>query len=193
MPSSHLILCRPLFLLPPIPPSIRVFSNASTLRMRCTVVMHKKLLRKEIQNYAKVIYYIIKLKYIFIKVHEYICTCVCVCVESHSLCPTLCDPKDCSLPGSSVHWDSLGKNTWVGCRALLHGIFPTQGLNPCLLCLLHWQVGSLPPAPPRKSEIAHSCPIIWDPMDCSLQASSELMYIYMCMLCAQATPKGVYW
>ena len=34
MPSSHLILCRPLLLLPPISPSIRVFSNESTLRMR---------------------------------------------------------------------------------------------------------------------------------------------------------------
>ena len=34
MPSSHLILCRPLFLLPPIPPSIRVFSSESTLRVR---------------------------------------------------------------------------------------------------------------------------------------------------------------
>ena len=34
MPSSHFILCRPLLLLPPIPPSIRVFSNESTLRMR---------------------------------------------------------------------------------------------------------------------------------------------------------------
>ena len=34
MPSSHLILCRPLLLLPPIPPIIRVFSNESTLRMR---------------------------------------------------------------------------------------------------------------------------------------------------------------
>ena len=34
MPSSHLILCRPLFLLPPIPPSIRVFSNESALHMR---------------------------------------------------------------------------------------------------------------------------------------------------------------
>ena len=34
MPSSHLILCHPLLLLPPIPPSIRIFSNESTLRMR---------------------------------------------------------------------------------------------------------------------------------------------------------------
>ena len=36
MPSSHLILCRPLLLLPPIPPSIRSFSNESTLHMRWT-------------------------------------------------------------------------------------------------------------------------------------------------------------
>jgi len=35
------------------------------------------------------------------------------------LCLTLCDPMDCSLPGSSVHGDSPGKNTGVGCHALL--------------------------------------------------------------------------
>ena len=40
---------------------------------------------------------------------------------------------DCSPPGSSVHVDSPGKNTGVGCHALLPGIFPTQGLNPGLL------------------------------------------------------------
>ena len=48
------------------------------------------------------------------------------------LCPSLCDPMDCSLPGSSIHEDSPGKNTGVGCHALLQGIFPTQGLNPGL-------------------------------------------------------------
>ena len=81
-------------------------------------------------------------------------------------CPTLFDPMDCSLPGSSVRgifqarvlaaaaaakslqssdsvqphrrqptrlrrpWDSPGKNTGMGCHFLLHGTFPTQGLNP---------------------------------------------------------------
>ena len=44
-------------------------------------------------------------------------------------CPTLCNPMDCNLPGSSVHGDSPGKNTGVGCHALLQGIFPTQGSN----------------------------------------------------------------
>ena len=47
-------------------------------------------------------------------------------------------------------WDSPGKNTGVGCHALLQGTFLTQGSNPCLLSLLHWQVGSLPLAPPGK-------------------------------------------
>ena len=55
---------------------------------------------------------------------------LCVlCLVTQS-CPTLCNPMDCSLPGSSVHGDSPGKNNGVGCHALLHGIFPTQGLNP---------------------------------------------------------------
>ena len=45
-------------------------------------------------------------------------------------CPTLCDPMNCSPPGSSVHGDSPGKNTGVGCRFLLQGSFPTQGSNP---------------------------------------------------------------
>ena len=46
------------------------------------------------------------------------------------LCLLLCEPVDCSPPGSSVHGDSPGKNTGVGCHALLQGIFPTQGSNP---------------------------------------------------------------
>ena len=46
---------------------------------------------------------------------------------------TLCNPMDCSPPGSSVHGDSPGKNTKMGCHALLQGIFPTQGSNPGLL------------------------------------------------------------
>ena len=57
---------------------------------------------------------------------------------------------NCNLPGSSVHGGSPSKNTAVGCHALLQGIFPTQGSNPCLLCLLNWQADSLPLLPPRK-------------------------------------------
>ena len=58
--------------------------------------------------------------------------CAVLCLVTQ-LCLTLFDPKDCSPPGSSVHGDSPGKNTGVGCHALLQGSFPTQGLNPGLL------------------------------------------------------------
>ena len=65
-------------------------------------------------------------------------------------CPTLCNPMDFSPPGSSVHGDSPVKNTGVGCHSLLQGILPSQGSNPSLLHLLHWQTGSLPLASPGK-------------------------------------------
>ena len=57
------------------------------------------------------------------------------------LCLILCDPVNCSPWGSSVHGDSPGKNTGVGCHTLLQGIFPTQGSNPgfphCTWILYH--------------------------------------------------------
>ena len=65
----------------------------------------------------------------------------------------LCGTLDCSLPGSSVCgilWAGLG------CQVLLWGVFLTQGLNPCLLCLLHYQTVSgylslMPTGKPIKS------------------------------------------
>ena len=62
-------------------------------------------------------------------------------------CQILCDLKDCSPPGTSVRGYPPEKNTGVGFHFLLQGIFPTQGSNPHLLCLLHWQAGSLPQVP----------------------------------------------
>ena len=58
---------------------------------------------------------------------------MCACSVTKS-CPTLCDPTDCTSPGSSVHGISPGKNSGVDCPFLLQGIFPTQELH---LCLLH--------------------------------------------------------
>ena len=57
-------------------------------------------------------------------------SCCCSITQSH---PTLCDPVDCSLPGSSVHGDSPGRNTGVGCHFLLQRIFLNQGSIPGLL------------------------------------------------------------
>ena len=78
-----------------------------------------------------------------------VCVCVCVCVKSFQSCPTFCDPRH--YTNSLLYpWDFLGKNTGVGCHFILQGIFPTQGSNSRLLCLLHWQVNSLLLAPPGK-------------------------------------------
>ena len=64
--------------------------------------------------------------------------CVCVCsvaaVVSDSLRPHGLQAARLLCP-----WDSPGKNTGVGCHALLQGIFPTQGLNPHLLGFLHYR------------------------------------------------------
>ena len=64
----------------------------------------------------------------------------CHCLVPKS-CPILCNPMDCSPPGSSVYGISQGKNTGVSCHCLLQGIFPTQRSNPDLP---YWQAGSLP-------------------------------------------------
>ena len=72
------------------------------------------------------------------------------CAKSLQSCPTVCNHGLQPMDRLLCPWDSPGKNTGVGCRALLQGIFSTQGLNPCLLHLLHWQAGSLPLVPPGK-------------------------------------------
>ena len=68
---------------------------------------------------------------------------MCVCAPSFS-CVWLCDPMNCSPPGSSVQ-GIVQQECWSGCHFLLQGIFLTQGLNLCLLRVLHWQADSLPP------------------------------------------------
>ena len=68
------------------------------------------------------------------------CACDMPCLVAQS-CLTLCNPMDCSPPGSFVHGDSPGKNTGMGCLAFLQGIFPTHGLNPGLphcRWILYW-------------------------------------------------------
>ena len=75
--------------------------------------------------------------YMYIHIVEYWAHCA-------QLCMTLCDFMDCSPATRHLcPWDFPGKNTGVDCRFLLWGILPTQGSNPCLLYLLHWQADSL--------------------------------------------------
>ena len=75
------------------------------------------------------------------------------CMLSASVVSSSLQP--CELWPSRLHcpWDSPGKNTGMGSHALLQWIFSTQSLNLSLLHFLHWQVGSLPLAPPGKSYV----------------------------------------
>ena len=76
-------------------------------------------------------------------------------------CLTLCHPMDHSPPGSSIHGFSR-KNTGVGCHFFLQGIF-----WPRVTCLVYWQAGSVPLAPPivrlviHPESAIHICIILW--------------------------------
>ena len=191
-----------------------------------------------------------------------------LCAKLLQSCPTLCDPMDCSPPGSSVHrilqarilewvamsfsrgsswprarthiscvsciilfttsttreapslwypphlkvkvlvahlhglWpssllyllDTPGKNTGVGCHALLQGIFLTQGSNSCLLCLLHQQGCSSPLAPPGKSHPSGThhiyCTLIFCSHIClphkilSSADKNQVMHVSCCRSCS---------
>ena len=102
--------------------------------------------------------FIYKDKYISLSIYtyiEYICIlynyfCVCACIRMY-IYAYICSVVSDSLPFPSLQpakllcpLDFSGKNIGVGCRFLLQDIFPTQGSNPSLLCLLHWQADSLP-------------------------------------------------
>ena len=75
-----------------------------------------------------------------------------VLLQSHSTVSNSLWPHGLWSTKLLCTWNSPGKNTGVGCHAPLHGIFPTQGSNSHLLCLLHWQAGLLSVAPPRNSK-----------------------------------------
>ena len=71
----------------------------------------------------------------FFKFYIGVCTCMLSCFSRVWLFETLWTIA-CQAP--LCPWDSPGKNTGVGCHALLQRIFPTQGQNPHLLCLMRW-------------------------------------------------------
>ena len=106
---------------------------------------------------------------------------LCLVIQS---CLPLCDPMDCSPPGSSIHGNSPGKNPGVGCHALLQGIFPTHDRTQ-VFCIAGgfftvWAATRKPPytywsemkwSEVKCSEVAQSCPTLCDPMDYSLPGS----------------------
>ena len=84
------------------------------------------------------------------------------CVLILHSCLTLCNPMDCSPPGSSVHGILQARILeWVAISSSRGSIFQTQRLNLHLLSLLHWQMGSLPLSPPGKPITWGSVNSIW--------------------------------
>ena len=153
MPSSHLILCRPLLLLPPIPPSIRVFSNESALHMRWSKCWSFSFSMNPSDEHPGLIFRMDWLdllavkfwqKYSSIYIVAFISLVlvlfkggVCLCAQSH---PTVRGPMDRSLPGSSVRGIFQARILYF----LFQEIFPTQESNQglwhyqqILYCLSH--------------------------------------------------------
>ena len=77
-----------------------------------------------------------------LETYKQIGLCCCCCLVTSVMSDFV---QLCGLQPNRIlcTWDSPGKNTGVSCHALLQGIFSTQESNFCLLCLLHWQAGSL--------------------------------------------------
>ena len=75
---------------------------------------------------------------------------LCMSAKSFQSYPALCDPMDWQPTRLLCPWDAPGKNTGVGCCALLQGTLPTQGWNLQFWHFLNWQAHSLPPVPPGK-------------------------------------------
>ena len=98
---------------------------------------------------------------------------MCVCVRTQP-CPTL---QPCGLVDhqSTSPWGFASKNTGVGSHLLLQGIFPTQGLSPHFLHLLHWQMGSSSLAP---SEKPLSCILMADSSCCIAETNTTLWSNY---------------
>ena len=98
-----------------------------------------------------------------------------VCVLSCSVLSDSCDPMDCSRQGYSVHGISW-REYWNGLPILTLDDFPQAGSNPSLLCLLYWQVDSLPPGKPRRRG--------------DLQASKHVAWVGGCLSGAECSWVG---
>ena len=150
MPSSHLILRRPLLLLPPIPPSIRVFSKESTLRTRWPKYWSFSFSISPSNEHPGLISF--RMNWLdLLAVQGTLKTCL---LQHHSSkasilrclaffqfssvaqwCPTLCNPMKCSTPGLPVHHQLLEFT-----QTHVHRV--SDAIQPC-----HPLLSPTPPAP----------------------------------------------
>ena len=136
MPSSHLILCRPLLLLPPIPPSIRVFSNESALHIRCPKYWSFSFSISSSNEHPGLISF--RMDWLDLPAVQGTLKSLLQHHGSKASCggsgliaklyPTLATPQT-GPPASSVHGILQAR-----ILELVRGICPTRGSNPWLLC-----------------------------------------------------------
>ena len=103
-------------------------------------------------------------------------------------CLAVCDPMDCSPPGSSVHGNSPGKNIGVGCHALLQGIFLAQGSNLSLMSpalaggfftfSITWEAS--PPPRPAQSTLSTSYSEIY--LGWGVGGASGFLHLWLCLV-----------
>ena len=110
----------------------------------------------QIQQLIKVILHLEKVRFIA-KLQGYVnfqkaINLMCTCLLSHFSYVQLLATLYTVVYQAPLSMVFPGKNTGVGCHAILQGIFPTQGWNLHLISLLHWKSGSLPLAPLGKSQ-----------------------------------------
>ena len=129
MPSSHLILCHPLLLLPPIPPSIRVFSNESALHMRCPKYWSFSFSISPSNEHPGLISFRMDwLDLLAVQGTLYISDQIRSVAQ---LFPTLCDPMNCSMPGLPVHYQ-LPEFTETHVHRVSDAIQPSHPLSVCI-------------------------------------------------------------
>ena len=121
---------------------------------------------------------------------------MCVCLVTQS-CLTLFGPHGLQPAKLLYSWNFPGKNTGAACHFLLQRIFPTQGLNTCLMRVLHWEVDSLPlhhlesPLPPSGDVNNHrfhwfnSCNYSYWASNYHLLWKKKIMYLYKDTLWSQ--------
>ena len=128
MPSSHLILCRPLLLLPLILPSIRVFSNESALCVRWPKYWSFSFTIIPSKEHLGLISF--RMGWLdLLAVCKFNCCGYCLVAQ---LCLTLCDSMDCNTPGFPVHHQPL-----EFAQTLVHQVSDAiQPSHPCHLLLL---------------------------------------------------------
>ena len=91
------------------------------------------------------------------------------------LCPILCDPMDYSPPCSSVHEDSPGQNTGVGCQALLQGDLPNPGIQHRSPTLQTDSLLSKPPGKPKNTGVGRPIPFLRNLPDPGIELGSPAL------------------